>query len=85
MLYQVPSTAICWSVYEFFKYYLNKEAVRVDSSSVTYDKIDAKPSGTGSGFAINPVNSLASSGNSIELIPQGSNSALSAARALGVV
>jgi hypothetical protein len=23
MLYQAPSTAIAWSVYEFFKYYLN--------------------------------------------------------------
>ena len=24
MLYQAPSTAVSWTVYEFFKYYLNK-------------------------------------------------------------
>ncbi len=30
VLYQAPSTAIAWSVYEFFKYYLSLKAVNND-------------------------------------------------------
>ena len=32
MLYQAPSTAIAWSVYEFFKYYLNLRNKSQDKS-----------------------------------------------------
>lgn len=44
VLYQVPSTAICWSVYEFFKYFLTKRSMtggRGDGKGdlITYDKL----------------------------------------------
>ena len=37
ILYQAPSTAISWSVYEFFKYYLRLKNVSVNDK---YDTID---------------------------------------------
>lgn len=54
MLYQVPSTAICWSVYEFFKYFLTKNGMNEprDGDGVTYER-NSGVSGTS-----HPVNSL---------------------------
>ena len=37
MLYQAPSTAVSWTVYEFFKYYLNKNGGKRDEDD--YDTI----------------------------------------------
>ena len=38
MLYQAPSTAVSWSVYEFFKYYLRRQSDKNDALK-QYDTI----------------------------------------------
>ena len=61
MLYQVPSTAICWSVYEFFKYFLTKNSVsarRTDGDKVTYDQTRSSSSSVASSSGAVGVNSL---------------------------
>jgi len=42
VLYQMPSTAICWTVYEFFKYFLTKDAAErsARNEAITYDKLE---------------------------------------------
>ena len=34
VLYQMPSTAICWSMYEFFKYFLSRRSEQGDSPMI---------------------------------------------------
>ena len=67
VLYQVPSTAICWSVYEFFKYFLTKNGLSElrDGDGVTYEKqADTRSIGgvssTGSGYPINSLSDVSS-------------------------
>ena len=45
VIYQVPSTAICWSVYEFFKYALTKRR-RSPSDDPLGDEIKPRPNDT---------------------------------------
>jgi hypothetical protein len=41
VLYQAPSTAVSWTVYEFFKFYMReKKEVKKKSSTSDYDTID---------------------------------------------
>lgn len=63
VLFQVPSTAICWSVYEFFKYFLTKNGLSDggDGDKVTYEKQDTRMSGgSGAGYPINSLNDISS-------------------------
>lgn len=41
VLYQMPSTAICWSTYEFFKYLLSKKEV-VETFGISTDSSESK-------------------------------------------
>ena len=50
VLYQAPATAISWSVYEFFKYYMKLNSVNSDDNK--YDSVDTI--GSSSGSAGNP-------------------------------
>jgi solute carrier family 25 iron transporter 28/37 len=99
VLFQVPSTAICWSVYEFFKYSLTKNELR-NEGGITYEKPDKV---SGDSETCYPVNLLKNSSNNAigdsvtlgssqgvikeDLLPTGSAASmtLSAARALGAV
>jgi len=60
VLYQMPSTAICWTVYEFFKYLLTKDASQrsVRNESIAYDKIDVRSSSSSSSALSDPRQSL---------------------------
>jgi hypothetical protein len=51
IIYQAPSTAICWSVYEFFKHFLTSgDSGKADVlSSVTYEKLPTGGSTGGGG------------------------------------
>lgn len=63
VLFQVPSTAICWSVYEFFKYFLTKNGLSDgrDGDKVTYEKHDTRTSGgSGGAYPINSLNDISS-------------------------
>ncbi|XP_057380036.1 mitoferrin-1-like [Daphnia carinata] len=63
VLFQVPSTAICWSVYEFFKYFLTKNGLTDgrDGDKVTYEKPDTRMSGGSAGaYPINSLNDVSS-------------------------
>jgi len=42
----MPSTAICWTVYEFFKYFLTKDAAErsARNEAITYDKLEMRSS-----------------------------------------
>ncbi|RZF41824.1 hypothetical protein LSTR_LSTR005286 [Laodelphax striatellus] len=40
VLYQMPSTAICWSTYEFFKYFLTSRGLISESLSDTAERIE---------------------------------------------
>jgi len=48
VVYQVPSTAISWSVYEFFKYYLNKGNVEKEDCS-NYETLSVMTSASAPG------------------------------------
>ncbi|XP_022193153.2 mitoferrin-1 [Nilaparvata lugens] len=43
VLYQMPSTAICWSTYEFFKYFLTSRGLISDSHSDSADRNEIEP------------------------------------------
>ena len=62
VLFQVPSTAICWSVYEFFKYFLTKKGLsdQRDGSGVTYEKTERVNGGSGTGYPVNSLNDISS-------------------------
>ena len=60
IIYQAPSTAICWSVYEFFKHFLTTgDTGKADVlSSVTYEKAPTGGStGSGGGSSSGGLNS----------------------------
>ena len=40
MLYQAPSTAVSWTVYEFFKFYLNRRNSRDGGGGSGSDEFD---------------------------------------------
>lgn len=62
VLFQVPSTAICWSVYEFFKYFLTKNGLndQREGGGVTYEKSDRVSGGSGTGYPLNSLNDISS-------------------------
>jgi solute carrier family 25 iron transporter 28/37 len=62
VLFQVPSTAICWSVYEFFKYFLTKNGLndQREGGGVTYEKSDRVSGGSGTGYPLNSLNDVSS-------------------------
>lgn len=62
VLFQVPSTAICWSVYEFFKYFLTKNGLndQREGGGVTYEKSDRVSGGLGTGYPLNSLNDVSS-------------------------
>ncbi|XP_061753288.1 mitoferrin-1 isoform X1 [Nerophis ophidion] len=42
VIYQMPSTAIAWSVYEFFKYFLTKRDPRLLKGEGTFEEVEKK-------------------------------------------
>lgn len=44
VIYQMPSTALCWSVYEFFKYTLGLKELEAEDVASANDRSNSKPS-----------------------------------------
>ena len=61
MLYQAPSTAVSWTVYEFFKYYLNKKNGKSDEDD--FDTIKELRAAAASSSVVTPRVSAASTPN----------------------
>lgn len=40
VLYQIPSTAICWSTYEFFKYLLNNKLTQLPEHQLDHQLVE---------------------------------------------
>lgn len=63
VIYQMPSTAICWSIYEFFKYFITKhQLLEGNASNDSYISLSraaaAAAAGSGSGSDLERMNSV---------------------------